>query len=210
MDLFGGPLQLVDDEEGGIRYWPGFVDGGEAAAWFDALRDGCDWRHQRRTMYERVVDVPRLQAWYPFDPASLQGLPAQLPLAAILVRIRAVVPGGYNSVGLNLYRDGRDSVAMHNDKLHMLLPGQPIALLSLGAPRRMNIRAKAGGHALGIDLQPGSLLAMSHASQLTHEHGIPKTTRPVPPRMSVVFRARPEQDAAADRRAAPAPAKGWR
>ena len=102
-----------------------------------------------------------------------------------------MLPGSYNSAGLNLYRDGQDSVAMHNDKLHMLLPGQPIALVSLGASRRMNIRAKAGGRALGIDLQPGSLLAMSHASQLTHEHGIPKTTRPVPPRMSVVFRARP-------------------
>ena len=80
---------------------------------------------------------------------------------------------------------------MHNDKLHMLVPGQPIALVSLGAPRRMNIRAKAGGRALGIDLEPGSLLVMSHASQVTHEHGIPKTTKPVPPRMSVVFRARP-------------------
>ena len=192
LDLFGGPLRLVDDGEGGIRYWPGFVGAGEAEAWFDALRDGCDWRHQRRTMYERVVDVPRLQAWYPFDAATHEGLPAGLPLLAILARIRAVVPGAYNSVGLNLYRDGRDSVAMHNDKLHMLVPGEPIALLSLGAPRRMNIRAKAGDHALGIDLQPGSLLVMSHASQLTHEHGIPKTTRPVPPRMSVVFRARPQ------------------
>lgn len=196
LDLFGGPLRLVDDEEGGIRYWPGFVDDREAAAWFDALRDGCDWRHQRRMMYERVVDVPRLQAWYPFDAASGEGLPGGLPLAAILARIQAVVPAGYNSVGLNLYRDGRDSVAMHNDKLHMLLPGQPIALLSLGAARRMNIRAKAGGHALGIELHPGSLLVMSHASQLTHEHGIPKTTRPVPPRMSVVFRARPAGNAA--------------
>ena len=192
MDLFAAtPLQLVEDAEGGIRYWPAFLGDGEATAWFHALSEGCDWQHQRRPMYDRVVDVPRLQAWYPFDAASHEGLPAGLPLAAMLERVQAVVPGAYNSAGLNLYRDGQDSVAMHNDKLHMLLPGQPIALVSLGAPRRMNIRAKAGGRALGIDLEPGSLLAMSHASQLTHEHGIPKTTRPVPPRMSVVFRARP-------------------
>ena len=138
-------------------------------------------------MYDRVVDVPRLQAWYPLD-----AMPPGLPLAAMLARVQAAVPGAYNSAGLNLYRDGRDSVAMHNDKLHMLVPGQPIALLSLGAARRMNIRAKAGGRALGIDLEPGSLLVMSHASQVTHEHGIPKTARPVPPRMSVVFRARPD------------------
>lgn len=193
MDLFAAtPIQLVDDAQGGIRYWPAFVDEGQADAWFQALCAHCEWQHQRRPMYDRVVDVPRLQAWYPFDGASHEGLPAGLPLAAMLARVQAVVPGGYNSVGLNLYRDGQDSVAMHNDKLHMLLPGQPIVLVSLGAPRRMNIRAKAGGRALGIDLEPGSLLVMSHASQVTHEHGIPKTARAVPPRMSVVYRARPD------------------
>ena len=187
MDLFAAtPLQLVDDAEGGIRYWPAFAGEGEAAAWFRALCAGCAWQHQRRPMYDRVVDVPRLQAWYPLD-----ALPDGLPLEAMLARVRAQVPGGYNSVGLNLYRDGRDSVAMHNDKLHTLVPGQPLALVSLGGTRRMSIRAKAGGRALGIDLEPGSLLVMSHASQLTHEHGIPKTSRTVPARMSAVFRARP-------------------
>ncbi|GAB3514296.1 alpha-ketoglutarate-dependent dioxygenase AlkB [Pseudoxanthomonas daejeonensis] len=192
MDLFAAtPIQLVEDAEGGIRYWPAFVDEGEAEAWFQALCAHCEWQHQRRPMYDRVVDVPRLQAWYPFDQDSHEGLPASLPLAKMLARVQASVPGGYNSVGLNLYRDGHDSVAMHNDKLHMLVPGQPIALVSLGAPRRMNIRAKAGGRALGIDLEPGSLLVMSHASQVTHEHGIPKTARPAAPRMSAVYRARP-------------------
>ena len=181
MDLFANtPVQLVDDAEGGIRYWPAFAGEDEAGAWFRALCDGCDWQHQRRPMYDRVVDVPRLQAWYPFEQVSHEGLPAGLPLAPMLARVQTVVPGAYSSVGLNLYRDGQDSVAMHNDKLHMLGPGEPIALISLGAPRRMNIRAKAGGRALGIDLEPGSLLVMSHASQVTHEHGIPKTSRPVP------------------------------
>src|SRR5690606_8952527 len=129
---------------------------------------------------------PRLMAWYALDE-----VPGGLPLGQMLERVRAVVPGGYTSVGLNLYRDGNDSVAMHNDKLHQLVPGRPLALVSLGSARRMNIRAKAGSRALGIELEPGSLLVMSHASQTTHEHGIPKTARPVAPRMSVVFRARP-------------------
>ena len=102
MDLFAAtPLQLVEDAEGGIRYWPAFLGDGEATAWFHALSEGCDWQHQRRPMYDRVVDVPRLQAWYPLD-----AMPPGLPLAAMLARVQAAVPGRYNSAGLNLYRDG--------------------------------------------------------------------------------------------------------
>ena len=187
MDLFdNGPQTLVEDAEGGIRYWPDFVSPAMAQAWFNALREGCQWQAARRPMYDRVVDVPRLMVWFVLHEA-----PAGLPLGQMLEHVQARAPGGYTSVGLNLYRDGNDSVAMHNDKLHQLVPGQPLALVSLGSARRMNIRAKAGGRALGIDLEPGSLLVMSHASQTTHEHGIPKTARPVAPRMSAVFRARP-------------------
>lgn len=194
MDLFdNGPRILVEDAEGGIRYWPEFLPPALAHTWFQQLRDGCHWQSARRPMYDRVVDVPRLLAWY-----ALHELPAGLPLGPMLERVQAMAPGGYTSVGLNLYRDGNDSVAMHNDTLHQLVPGQPLALVSLGGARRMNIRAKAGGRAFGVDLEPGSLLVMSHASQTTHEHGIPKTTRPVPPRMSVVFRARPEVPQARD------------
>ena len=206
MDLFdNGPQTLVEDAEGGIRYWAQFLPPALAREWFQALRDGCRWQSARRPMYERVVDVPRLMAWY-----ALGEVPEGLPLGLLLERVRAVAPGAYNSAGLNFYRDGNDSVAMHNDKLHQLVPGQPLALVSLGSVRRMNIRAKAGGRALGIELEPGSLLVMSHASQLTHEHGIPKTARPVAPRMSVVFRARPQAARTQDAWRAGAPGPGPR
>lgn len=193
VDLFASaPVRVLDDAEGGMRYWPDFAATGDADAWFAALRDGADWAAQRRPMYDRVVDVPRLLATY-----RVEALPDALPLAEILARVTRVVPAPYNAIGLNLYRDGRDSVAMHNDKLHTIVPGAPIALLSLGAPRRMLVRAKRGvgdappPPAVRLELAHGSLLAMSHASQLTHEHGIPKTAKPVGPRMSVVFRVRP-------------------
>lgn len=192
MDLFAAvddaPRMLVDDAQGGIRYWPGFVDPDTARSWFDALRDQVAWESLRRPMYDRVVDVPRLLAAFP-----VSGLPAGLPLRDMLERVQALAPAPYNSIGLNLYRDGRDSVAMHNDKLHSLADGHPITLVSLGAPRRMLVRAKAGRReTLAIELEPGSLLRMSHAAQSTHEHGIPKTKRAVGPRMSVVFRVRPQ------------------
>lgn len=192
MDLFAtadAPQTLVEDPEGGVRYWPDVVDADRARSWFEMLRDGAAWQAQRRPMYDRVVDVPRLLAAY-----RIEEWPSKLPLREMLAIVQTRAPAPYNAVGLNLYRDGRDSVAMHNDKLHTIIPGFPIALLSLGNARRMNIRAKNGaGRAIGIDLEPGSLLVMSHASQLTHEHGIPKTAKPVEPRMSAVFRVRPER-----------------
>lgn len=188
-DLFApAPITVFDDAEGGMRYWPDVVDPDTATRWFEALRDHAHWQHERRPMYDRIVDVPRLRAGYRLDE-----LPAQLPLAEMLSLVQGRVPAPYTGVGMNFYRDGRDSVAMHHDKLHTLQPGQPIALLSLGGTRRMHIRARNGiRRTCALDLAPGSLLVMSHASQMTHEHGIPKTRQAVAPRMSVVFRARPE------------------
>ena len=188
MDLFASPmLQLVEDAQGGIRYWPGIIDPVQADAWFAALQAQVGWTTLRRPMYDRMVDVPRLLASYRTD-----ALPAHLPLAEMLVQVQQKVSAPYSGIGLNLYRDGNDSVAMHGDKLHTLVEGHPIALVSLGAPRRMLIRAKDGKRAtLAVELEPGSLLCMSHASQFTHEHGIPKTRRPQGPRISAVFRVRP-------------------
>lgn len=188
MDLFSTPFtRLVEDAEGGIRYHRDLLTTEQAQAWFDTLVQHAHWNHHRRPMYDRVVDVPRLLASY-----RLQSLPAHLPLAQMLAQVQAIAPAPYTTVALNLYRDGRDSVAMHNDKLHTLVPGQPIALVSLGHARRMLIRAKSGDrHSIGIELEPGSLLTMSYAAQLTHEHGIPKTARRVGERISVVFRVRP-------------------
>ncbi|HEY0661870.1 MAG TPA: alpha-ketoglutarate-dependent dioxygenase AlkB [Lysobacter sp.] len=182
-----GPRLLVEDAEGGVHYRPELIDSATAQHWFDALRESVAWQAQRRPMYDRVVDVPRLVSGYRLDAPDL---PAALAAAAAL--LHAALGQPFNAVGLNYYRDGRDSVAPHNDKLHSLVPGHPIALLSLGAPRRMTIRGKQlPRHAFHVDLEPGSLLLMSYDSQLHYEHGIPKTRGPVGPRISLAFRVRP-------------------
>ena len=112
--------------------------------------------------------------------------------AARLVVDRLGVP--FTSVGLNLYRDGRDSVAPHNDHLNELRKGFPIALISLGATRRMTIRAKEPPRrAVHVDLEPGSLLVMDYATQLHYTHGVPKTADPVGERISLAFRVRPSR-----------------
>lgn len=182
-----GQLVLVDDRRGSVEYWPHCVAGDVARSWFDDLLAHVDWRGDRRLMYEREVDVPRLMARYALDDA---GLPSSIAAAATVVS--ALVAAPFNSVGLNLYRDGDDSVALHNDKLVELAQGEPIALLSLGASRRMTIAFKDKTHRpLHVDLDAGSVLVMDYTSQLHLLHGIPKSREVVGPRISLAFRVRP-------------------
>jgi len=183
---------LADDERGRIAYTPRFVDAGVAEAWFAELRKLVDWRAERRMMYDREVDVPRLMGHFRLDqpPASTPGAIVE---AARRVIDRVGVP--FNSVGLNLYRDGRDSVAPHNDHLDEIRKGFPIALVSLGATRRMTIRGKEPPRrAIHVDLEPGSLLVMDYATQLHYTHGVPKTIEPVGERISLAFRVRPSRE----------------
>jgi alkylated DNA repair dioxygenase AlkB len=181
---------LLDDATGRVAYTPRFLPAAAADAAYAELREGVAWEAKRRVMYEREVDVPRLMAH--FDLAA--GGPA--PPAALRQVARAVVARtgvAFNSVGLNLYRDGRDSVAPHHDHLAEIVEGLPIALVSLGAERRMTIRTKEPPRrALHVDLEHGSLLVMSYATQLHYTHAVPKTAEPVGGRISVVFRMRPE------------------
>jgi len=138
-------------------------------------------------MYDRDVDVPRLVARYQLDDPNL---PA--PLAAATDRVANATGAPFNSVGLNYYRNGRDSVAPHNDHLYEIIAPYPIALISLGATRLMTIRTKSRPRRnLDIDLEDGSLLLMSYETQLHYDHGVPKTRTPVGSRISIAIRVRP-------------------
>jgi len=181
------PQRFIADGEGGVRYLPGVLGAEEAARLFDSLLAHADWSAHTRMMYERLVDVPRRIASYRLDRDRLPPL-----LATTAQRVGARLGVAFNSVGLNLYRDGADSVALHNDKLHDLIAGQPIAVLSLGATRRMLLRAKRPPHRQWqVELEPGSLLVMSHASQRHYDHGIPKAPGVAEARISLAFRVRP-------------------
>jgi len=191
------PTVLTDDARGRVSYTPAFVDAATAHCWFDELRRGVDWRAERRMMYDREVDVPRLIGHFRLDPAP-DGTPAAILDAARRVTASLEIP--FNSVGLNLYRDGRDSVAPHNDHLNEIRKGFPIALVSLGATRRMTIRAKAEPRrVLHVDLEPGSLLVMDYATQLHYTHGVPKTTAAVGERISLAFRVKRSRETPAPR-----------
>ena len=148
-------------------------------------------------MYDREVDVPRLIGHFRLDPPPAS-TPRAIMEASRLVAERLDVP--FNTVGLNLYRDGRDSVAPHNDHLNELRKGFPIALLSLGAARRMTIRSKASPRrSVHIDLEAGSLLVMDYATQLHYTHAVPKLSDPVGERISLAFRVKRADPSAAAR-----------
>ena len=183
--LFDAAQPLADDALGRITYEPDFLARDMAAAMFEQLLRDVPWHGERRRMYDRDVDTPRLLASFALD--------APLPpaIAAIAPPVGAAAQAAFTHVGLNLYRDGHDSVAPHNDHLDELQSGAPIALVSLGATRDMVIRAKRPPRrTLRVALEAGSLLVMSYATQLHYDHGIPKQRAPVGPRISLAFRVR--------------------
>ena len=196
------PHTVLDGELGCVRYFPAAAAPDEAQRWFEQLREEVPWGAFRRQMYDREVDVPRLVSVYDLDAPEL---PAAIGAARAIVQ--AVAAHGFTSVGLNRYRDGNDSVAPHNDRLDDLIEGAPIALLSLGATRRFVLQTKTvPRRRLDLDLESGSVLVMSYATQLHLNHGVPKTREPVGERISLAFRDRPRGDARPRRRSSYYPA----
>ena len=175
---------LVDDATARIVYRRALFDENQAQLWFERLRDKVEWRAERRPMYDRIVDVPRLVGSYALSDADLPE-----PIALMRGPIEEFCGFAFNAVGLNFYRDGKDSVAPHGDHVERGPVGAPVALVSLGSTRRMRIRSKSlPRRVLDLDLESGSLLVMDYRSHLNFEHGIPKTRDLVGPRVSVAFR----------------------
>jgi len=175
---------LVDDATGRIDYRRNLFDDERARAWFDQLRDEIAWRSERRPMYDRVVEVPRLVA-----SVSLRSEDIPEPIRAMRPAVERFCGVRFTSAGLNFYRDGNDSVAPHGDQLEMAPDDAPVALVSLGATRRMTIRSREKPRRIfDRDLESGSLLVMSYASHFHFDHGIPKTKLRVGQRISIAFR----------------------
>nr|WP_229784367.1 alpha-ketoglutarate-dependent dioxygenase AlkB [Pilimelia anulata] len=165
---------------------PSWLAGADAL--FERLRRGVPWRAERRQMYDRVVDVPRLLAHY--GPGAALPDPAlDAARAALDAHYGAELGEPFATAGLCLYRDGRDSVAWHGDTVGRgATEDTMVAIVSLGAPRALALRPRGGGRALRFDVGHGDLLVMGGSCQRTREHAVPKTTRPCGPRISVQFR----------------------
>ncbi|HEV7979443.1 alpha-ketoglutarate-dependent dioxygenase AlkB [Amycolatopsis sp.] len=186
------PLAPVRRTELGSGAWidvlPGWLTGAETL--FDSLVDGVGWQAERRPMYDRVVDVPRLLRYYKED----EPLPHPIlytARAALSEHYAAELGESFRTAGLCYYRDGRDSVAWHGDNLGRgSTEDTMVAIVSVGAPRALCLRPKGGGEAIRRALGHGDLIVMGGSCQRTWEHAIPKTSKPVGPRISIQFRPR--------------------
>jgi len=148
----------------------------------DTLVATVPWRQGRRKMYDRVLDDPRLSRWYSAsDPLPHPALDALRQALAARYRVP------FGGVGLNYYRDGRDSVAFHRDRELRQLDDTRVAIVTLGAARPFLVRPRGGGPS--HDLRPGSgdLLVMGGRTQADWEHSVPKVAR-AGPRVSVSLR----------------------
>jgi alkylated DNA repair dioxygenase AlkB len=167
---------------------PGWLTGADEL--FARLLQTVPWRAERRTMYDRVVDVPRLLCFYP-EGAELPDPLLTEAREALDERYAAELGERFVTAGLCLYRDGRDSVAWHGDTIGRgSTQDTMVAILSLGTPRPLLLRPLGGGEAVRNDVGHGDLLVMGGSCQRTWQHAVPKTARPTGPRISVQFRPR--------------------
>ena len=176
-----------------VDHLPGWLSGG-ADELFRRLCDDVPWRAERRTMYDREVDVPRLLCFY----GERDPLPHPLVTEGreALSRHYAEELGEpFRTAGLCLYRDGRDSVAWHGDRIGRgRRTDTMVAILSLGETRRLLLRPDPDrgvpGSTHSVALGHGDLVVMGGSCQRTWQHAVPKSTTPCGPRISIQFRTR--------------------
>ena len=161
----------------------------DADSVFATLLTAVPWRAERRPMYDRVVEVPRLVATY----AARDALPHPLldrAREALSAHYRPELGEPFETAGCCYYRDGRDSVAWHGDNIGRGRHQDTlVAIVSFGDPRRLALRPRGGGESVGFTLGHGDLLVMGGSCQRTWEHAVPKVAR-AGPRISVQFRPR--------------------
>ena len=204
LELQGSLFDTVDDDAGfaplaeahrlplGPGAWldllPGWLHGADAV--FDTLLTDVPWRAERRQMYERVVDVPRLTAFYD-EGAPLPHPALDEARERLSAHYAAELGEPFVTVGLCLYRDGRDSVAWHGDRIGRSRESDTmIAIVSLGSARHLALRPRDGGPSRRYALGHGDLVVMGGSCQRTWDHAVPKTNAAVGPRISAQFRVR--------------------
>jgi len=186
---FGGAVRTALDASSWVELVPGWLSG--ARELFDRLAHGVPWQQHHRTLFGQRFLEPRLTAEY----RDLDGMPHP-PLVAAAAALSAHYGVLYDSVWLNLYRDGRDSTGWHRDHFSCRRPECIVPVLSLGTARRFLIKPRRGGASVALSPRSGDLVVMGGRCQQDWVHGVPKAPGTGGARISVNF-----QSAAQARRA---------
>ena len=178
---FDASVAGADRQDLGSDAWldvvPGWAHGVDAL--FSSVLDGAPWAEHERPMYDQVVVEPRLTTGLWFDPPA--------PIGAMAESLSQRYDRDLCKVSANLYRDGRDSVAWHGDRVGRARDDTVVAIVSLGSPRRFLLRPATGGTSLRFVPAAGDLLVLGGTVQSTWQHSVPKV-RHAGARVSVMFR----------------------
>lgn len=173
----------------------GFFERSEAIKLFDSLLSDISWKQEEMNIYGRIIKFPRLTAWYgdrdkPYSFSGIQLNPEPWTEALIDIKkqIEAIAETSFNSVLLNLYRDGNDSISWHTDAEKELGKNPTIASVNFGASRKFQLRHKVTKEKRELILENGSLLIMKGELQHFWQHQVPKTKKPVDKRINLTFR----------------------
>jgi alkylated DNA repair dioxygenase AlkB len=179
---FHGLERTALDRDSWVDHCPNWVTGSDRA--FEELLGGIVWGQRRRWMYDRQVDEPRLTSWQEFDD---RGVVASSWLEDARAALSARYGVRFDSMGVNLYRDGADSVAWHRDRIPSEILNPVVALVSLGEPRKFLLRPHGGGRSRVFKLGQGDLFVTGGQTQRRFEHSVPKV-KAAGARLSLAFR----------------------
>jgi len=174
--------RIALDERSWVDYCPGWLSGSDAV--FDLLASTARWQQRTVTMWDKQLPEPRLTAGWSTHGGNAPPLLMQM---CDLLSARYAI--GFDRVWVNLYRDGRDSVAWHGDRHRLTMSRPMVATVSLGARRKFQLRRR-GTSRIVHTLRPGvgDLVVMGGECQNEWEHTVPKTAHHVGARMSVTIR----------------------
>ncbi len=176
-----------------MDYYPAFLDASEADPLFKHLHLHLPWIQGQVKVFGKIYDEPRLSLWMGDAGYTYAGVPRE-PAAwddrvrQLAERLSRFCGCEFNSVLLNLYRNGHDAMGMHRDNEKELGPTPCIASLSLGASRYFDFRHLTTAQKYRIDLGHGDLVVMHGDTQRDYKHGVPRQKRIEAPRINLTFR----------------------
>lgn len=193
--LNAGPKRFIDYKlpAADLKLWEGFFEKEESDFYYRLFLETMPWAQHRRKMYEKMVADPRLTAWFGPDGTN-EWTPE---LMAIKEKVENACKISFDSVLLNYYRDGNDSVAWHSDNLPSSGRHHAIASVTFGETRLFKVRHKRDRFFRQIDipLTHGSFLLMGETMQLHYEHHVPKTSKQIAARINLTFESIEEFEA---------------